>query len=344
MSRWAPRSPSSTRRTTSALCVGVAADELLVRRRRQAQRHRVDGERAGAAVVLQGEHGRGPGRRELVEPAAVDDPRVGRPVGPQRRQHPLGEAGVGDADHLAAHPTGVGHRTEQVEHRRDADLAARRGGEAERRVEPGREAEADAGLLDAAQHARRRQLDARRRAPRARRPCRTATTPPGRRACTPAHRRRPRRCAAIVDTLIECERSPPVPTMSTARAAQVVVERHQLGRRQHRVEQPGQLVGRLALGPQGDDEPDQLGRRGAAAEDRRHRRARLVGRQVTPGQQLGQQARPPAVTVQAVLVGRQVSGATVRSRQEPRRRARDVGGRSTRPSVPALRRCGGVGG
>ena len=83
--------------------------------------------------------------------------------------------------------------------------------------------------------------------------------------------------AAIVDTLIECERSPPVPTMSTARRPQVVAQRHQLGGRQHRVEQPGQLVGGLALGPQGDDEADQLGRRGPVPEDRRHRRAGLVG-------------------------------------------------------------------
>ena len=113
----------------------------------------------GAAVVVEGEHGRRAGRRQLVEPAAVDDPRVGRAVGPQRGQHPLGEVGVGDADHLAAHPARVGHRTEQVEHGRDADLAARRGGEAERRMEPRREAEPDPGLLDAAPHAVRRQLD-----------------------------------------------------------------------------------------------------------------------------------------------------------------------------------------
>ncbi len=36
----------------------VAADQLVVGGRRQAERDRVDGERAGAAVVVQGEHGR----------------------------------------------------------------------------------------------------------------------------------------------------------------------------------------------------------------------------------------------------------------------------------------------
>ena len=113
---------------------------------------------------------------------------------------------------------------------------SRRGrrGEAERRVEAGGEAEADAGLLDAAPHAVGRQLDARRRAPRStsavphsddapRAPCLHTGTP------APATT-----IAAIVDTLIECERSPPVPTMSTARRPQVVVERHQLGRRRAR--------------------------------------------------------------------------------------------------------------
>ena len=56
--------------------------------------------------------------------------------------------------------------------------------------------------------------------------------------------------------------------MSTARPRRSSSSAHQLGRRQHGVEQPGQLVGRLALGPQGDDEPDQLGGRGLAGEDR----------------------------------------------------------------------------
>ena len=137
----------------------LAADQLLVRRRRQAELHRVDRKRVGAALVVEREHRRRPGRRQLVEPAAVHHPGVGGAVGAQRRQHPLGEGGVGDADEVAAHPAGIGHRPEQVEHRRDADLAPRRGGEAERGVEPGGEAEPDAGRLDATLHSGGRQLD-----------------------------------------------------------------------------------------------------------------------------------------------------------------------------------------
>ena len=53
----------------------------------------------------------------------------------------------------------VGHRAEDVEHGRDADLSSGRSGVAERRVEPRGQAEADARLLDAASHAGGRQLD-----------------------------------------------------------------------------------------------------------------------------------------------------------------------------------------
>ena len=78
--------------------------------------------------------------------------------------------------------------------------------------------------------------------------------------------------AAIVETLIECERSPPVPTTSIARGPELVAQRHELGGAEHRVEQSGQLVGRLALGSQRDGEGDELGRRRVAGEDRAHRR------------------------------------------------------------------------
>ena len=79
--------------------------------------------------------------------------------------------------------------------------------------------------------------------------------------------------------------------------ALILGERHDLARRQHRVEQAGQLLGALALGAQGDDEADQLGRRGVARQDRAHRRPRLVGGQVMPIQQQCEQTRPPAVLI-----------------------------------------------
>ena len=134
MLRCGPCSPASTRRTTSALCAGVAADQLVGDRRRQAERHRVDGERAHL-VVLQREHGRDcPVVVSSSRPLPCTTQAPVRAVQAQRGQHPLGDRRVGHADQLAAHPPGVGHRAEQVEHRRDADLPPARGGEAERRV------------------------------------------------------------------------------------------------------------------------------------------------------------------------------------------------------------------
>ena len=93
---------------------------------------------------------------------------------------------------------------------------------------------------------------------------------------------------------------------------------------------------------QGDDEADELGRRGPARQDRRHRRARLVGGQVTACQELRQEARPAAMTVQSEVVGGLVGGVG---------HGRNLGGGAPRqpgrfPASKggALRRCGGAGG
>ena len=281
----------------------LAADQLLVRSRRQAELHRVDRERVRAAVVVEREHRRRPGRRQLVEPTAVHHPGVGGTVGAQRRQHPLGEGGVGDADEVAAHPAGIGHRPEQVEDGRDPDLAAGRGGEAERGMEPGGEAEPDARGLHAALHTGRRQLDGDAQllqdvsGPALRRCAARPVLADGNAGAGDddgRHRRHVDRVRPVPTGADHVDRPP----------AQLVVERHQLGGREHRVEQTGQLVSSLPLRPQGDDEPDQLGRGGPPAEDVGHRRARLLGGQVAAGEQLGEQPRPPAVVLEGTFVSR----------------------------------------
>ena len=109
--------------------------------------------------------------------------------------------------------------------------------------------------------------------------------------------------------------------------AEVVVEGDDLGGGQYGVEQTGQLVGRLPLRPQGDDEPDQLGRGGLPGEDRGHGRAGLFGGEVPPGEQLGEQPRPSAVVGERIRVGVLV----------PVRHGRLTW------MVPGLRRCGGAG-
>ena len=110
--------------------------------------------------------------------------------------------------------------------------------------------------------------------------------------------------------------------------AQLVAERHQLGGGEHGVEQPGQLVGRLPLRPQGDDEADQLGGGGLPGEDRGHGRARLLGGEITPGEQLGEQPRPTAVVGERIRVGVMMP----------------LGHGRLTWTVPGLRRCGGAGG
>ena len=311
MSRCGPRSPASTRRTTSALAAGSPPTSWSLRRRGETERHGVDVERADAAVVGEGQHRRGPGRRQLVEPAAVDHPDVGRTVGAQRRQHALGEARVGDADHLAAHPPRVGHRSEQVEHQRDPDLAACRSGEAERRVEPGGETEPDPGLLDAAHHVVGRQLD--RHAERFQHVRRAALR---RGAARPVlahrhaggggdergHRRHVDRVRSIAAGADDVDRPRPATRRSSGTSVAAP---------EHGVEQPGQLVGRLALDAQGDGEGDQLRRRRAAGQDRLHRRGGLVCGQVATVDELADQRRPAAVGGQFVDARRRVGAAFV---------------------------------
>ena len=129
---------------------------------------------------------------------------------------PLGHRRVRDPDDLAGHPGRVGERAEEVERGRDAELLAHRAREAHRGVEPLREAERDARLLDAAHHARRARgrsttpsSSSRSAEPHAddaaRLPCLATRTP------APAIT-----SAATVEMLNVCDRSPPVPHVSTS--------------------------------------------------------------------------------------------------------------------------------
>ena len=152
-------------------------------------------------------------------------------------------------------------------------------GVAHRGVEPGREAEPDAGLATRTGPPRRARSRCARRAPRARRRCRSTTTPPGCRACTRAPPAPATTRAASVETLIVWARSPPVPTMSTTSTTSAAA-RPARRRRAWPSSRPVELVDRLALHAQGDDEPGDLGRRRRPVEDLGHRRLRPVGRQV----------------------------------------------------------------
>ena len=89
--------------------------------------------------------------------------------------------------------------------------------------------------------------------------------------------------ADIVEMLTVLARSPPVPQVSTAGPSTV----NRDATREHRAHQPGDLVGRLALGPQRHHEPGDLHRGGLAEHDLLHRPGGLrraeVGRRASSG-------------------------------------------------------------
>ena len=221
-SRCGPRSPASTARARPALVGGVAADAAA--RPEPAPARGPAGRRSTRRIVVAVEL---PHRRAWSWWSARRDRRRRARSAPGRR--PAGAStpsirsamrGVGQAHDQPADLGRVGHRPEDVERRRDAQLAPGRPGVAQGRVEPGREAE---------RHARRRrcsaatssglELEAARRAPRAGRPSRTlddAARLPCLHTGTPAPATTKE---ASVDTLMVWLRSPPVPTMSTTRAA-----------------------------------------------------------------------------------------------------------------------------
>ncbi len=255
-------------------------------------------------------------------------------MGPHGRQHPRGEVGVGHTDELAAHLAGVGHRSEQVEDGRDPDLTAGRRGETERRMEPRREAEPEAGLLDAAADGGRAELD--RHAERFEhvggaaqrgRPARAvlAHGHAGAGRDERGHRRHVDRVRAIATGTDDVDR--PLP--------QVVAERDEVGVGEHGVEHPRELLGRLPLGAQRDDEPDQLRGGRVTGQDRVHRRPGLLGRQVTPFEQLGEQAGPPAVVGEGELGGGRV-GCFGTARRHPGESRRSRGPTALADDPPSL--------
>ena len=210
----------------------------------------------------------------------AEDQRADAPVG-QHLGHDPGHPRVGDADRLGGGLGRVGQRAEEVEDRRDAELATGHGRVPQRRVEPRREAERDARLVDARRRPGRgpRSMTTPSSSSRsaephaedaARLPCLTTRAP------VPATT-----IADMVEMLTVCARSPPVPQVSTAGPATSI----RSARPSMAADQAGDLVGRLALGPQRDHEPGDL-RRGRLAEHHLLHRPGGVGRgQVLAAQQ-----------------------------------------------------------
>ena len=109
------------------MVVGVAdpsmAERMLDRGGGQTEPARID-RGAPDLTVLEEPHRRRRGRGQLVEAVVtVDHEHPDGPMVAEDVEHPLGHRRIGDADHHPADPSGVGHRAEDVEGRRDAELA-----------------------------------------------------------------------------------------------------------------------------------------------------------------------------------------------------------------------------
>ena len=192
MSRWAPRSPASTRRASVGVRRRVPAPQVLGRRAGEPQR-RPDRPRADDLAVAQLQDRRGPGGGELVEAVVAVTSRTWvEPWAWSTASIRSAMRRVGDA-RAACRRTrpGLASGPRMLNAVGMPISSPGRAGVAEGGVEPGGEAEADPRFLDA--RGRRPLVTARSppRGLRAGRPLRTGTTPPGCRACTRARRRRP---------------------------------------------------------------------------------------------------------------------------------------------------------
>ena len=242
---------------------GVAADEVLGDGQRDAQ---LGGVEVGEVDLAVGHlpHRRGGGGRQLVEPVVAEEHQ--RPLGAELHQggdHPLGHGGVAHADRLAPGAGRVGQRPEEVERRRHAQLPADGPGVPQRLVIAGGEAEADPDLVDAAGHPGRAELDVHAErleevggaAGRRRRPV-AVLGHPG--AGAGGHEGGQGR---------DVDAARPV-AAGAAGVEQRPGDVDPLGVGQHRADEGGHLGRRLPLGPQGDGEAGDLGRRGPPLEDR----------------------------------------------------------------------------
>ncbi len=128
MSRFGPRSPSSTARMAAGVEGGVTPAEVFHRGGSEAEGGRVDAplgklERT-RSVAVELEHGRGRRHAQLVQPVVgVNDHRAPAPGRPEHGRHDRRHRRIADADQLVAGPGRIGQGAEEVEDRRHAELA-----------------------------------------------------------------------------------------------------------------------------------------------------------------------------------------------------------------------------
>ena len=240
-------------------------------------------------------HEIGSGRRELVDAArAVHDEGAARTELYEDIRDHRHEGGVVDADDLAARPGRVGQGAEHVEDRTRGELAAHRCGVTHRWVVEGREHESEPELVDRAGNRLGGELEIEaellehiRGARRRRHGAIAVLGDSGARRC------RDERCRGR-----DVERPAAVAPGAGGVDEVVALGVHRDHVVAHRLCGAGDLVRRLTLDPQGDEEASDLRLRRTAAHDRSHHLARLGARQVFTVEQLSERrldhrAAPP---------------------------------------------------
>ena len=307
-------------------------------------RDRVDG---GGTDLALGDHPhrRGGRRGELVESVvATEHPCVSAALCEDtghHRRHPQVGAAHGVRDRAGR----VGERAQEVERRRDAELAARHRGVPHRGVEGRREEERDAGLVDQGGDPFRRQVET-----DTERLEHVGRAGLGRRRAV-AVLGHPRTCAGGHDR----GHGRDVHRHGAVTAGADHVEQPagdvDLGRLLiHRGDQSGDLLDGLTLGAQGHREAGDLGRGRLSGKDLPHRPGRLVGAEVGACHEGTQHLGPGGHAVLPALYrdpvvswSRAPATGAARSRRRPAGSGRSGVERQRRPSTRSPARRPGAG-
>jgi hypothetical protein len=133
-----------------SVVLGVAATNRFARRAAESEILGDDRVAANSAVAEFGDVGLAGDGNFVHAVRAVDDEGAADAEFAKRESERLGEFRGGDADELRGGPGGIRERTEEIENRADAEIAARVDGVFHGRVHGGSEKEADADFFDGA--------------------------------------------------------------------------------------------------------------------------------------------------------------------------------------------------
>ncbi len=268
---------------------------------------------------------------------AEEHHRVHGAVGLEHPEHRLGHRRIAHPDHLPVRPGGVGKRAEQVEDRRCAERPAHRGGVAHRRMEARGEAEAEPHLLDAVGDSGRAEVDGNaerlqhvgRARPRGGSSAAVLADPAARPGYYAGGHGR------------DVDRPRPV-AAGAARVDEIAADLDQLRVLEHRRDEAGQLLHRLALRAQRCGEGGDLNRQRSSAEDVLERQRGERRAEVLAPEEPDEDAGPAAGVLEGVHrsrsgrpalrptcgAGGRSGGAPVRCSRPTRPLARDARGRA----------------